>query len=106
MKKIKIRFSFRSKTQLPLFMITKEWYDDNGEIEFAKVLFEIQGSKMRKIMKEPKNYCTRSINCAKCKRAKKGHWSNGLFFCYCKKGELLDPRNEKHYENCPYMRER
>ena len=53
-KKTKIRFSFKSKTQLPLFMIIKEYYDEHGEIEFAKVLFEIQGRKCRKAMKELK----------------------------------------------------
>lgn len=50
-EKTKIRFGFRSKYQLPLFMIIKEYYDINGELYFAKVLFEIKGSKMRREMK-------------------------------------------------------
>jgi hypothetical protein len=49
--KTKIIFSFKSKKQMPLFMIIKEYYDDNGNIEFAKVLFEIKGKKMRELEK-------------------------------------------------------
>lgn len=44
-KKTGIIFSFRGKGQLPLFMIIKEYFDKNGEVEFAKVLFEIEGRK-------------------------------------------------------------
>lgn len=40
-KKTGITFSFRSKYQIPLFMVIKEYYDENGEVEFAEVLFEI-----------------------------------------------------------------
>lgn len=40
-RKTGITFSFRSEYQLPLFMIIKEYYDENREVEFAKVLFEI-----------------------------------------------------------------
>lgn len=38
--KTKIRFGFKSKYQLPFFMMWKEFYDDTGEIEFAAVLFK------------------------------------------------------------------
>ncbi|MCI9015949.1 MAG: hypothetical protein HFJ53_02115 [Clostridia bacterium] len=44
-KKTGIIFSFRGKGQLPLFMIIKEYFDENGEVDFAKVLFEIEGRK-------------------------------------------------------------
>lgn len=50
-EKIGIIFSFRGKGQLPLFMIIKEYFDKNGEVEFAKALFEIEGRKCRKILK-------------------------------------------------------
>ncbi len=36
--KTKIRFGFRSKRQLPLFMIWKEYWEC-GEVTFASVLF-------------------------------------------------------------------
>lgn len=49
--KTRIRFGFKGKNQLPLFMIIKEYYDDNGDIEFAKVLFQIKGRAMRKLEK-------------------------------------------------------
>lgn len=57
MKKIKrtrITFDIRTKKkkQLPLFMIIKEYYDENGNIEFAKVLFEIKGRKCRNLYKK------------------------------------------------------
>ena len=55
---------------------------------------------------ELKNFCTMSINCANCKRAKKGKWNKGLYFCICKKGELLDGNNQEHYENCPYYKQK
>lgn len=51
-KKTGIIFSFRGKGQLPLFMIIKEYFDKNGEVEFAKVLFEIEGRKCKKAYKE------------------------------------------------------
>lgn len=50
--KTRIRFSFKGKNQLPLFMVIKEYYDDNGDLEFAKVLFEIKGREMRKLEKK------------------------------------------------------
>lgn len=40
MKTTKIKFSFRGKNQLPLFMVTKEYYTNN-EITYVKVLFMI-----------------------------------------------------------------
>lgn len=46
-EKIGIIFSFRGKGQLPLFMIIKEYFNDNGQIEFAEVLFEIKGKKYK-----------------------------------------------------------
>lgn len=49
--KTRITFGFKSKTQMPLFMVIKEYYDDDGNIEFAKVLFEIKGKKMRELEK-------------------------------------------------------
>lgn len=39
-EKTKIRFGFKSKTQSPLFMVWRE-YIENGEVTFAKVLFQI-----------------------------------------------------------------
>lgn len=47
-----IIFSFRSKRQLALFHIIKEYYDENGEVEYAEILFEIKGRKCRKILKK------------------------------------------------------
>ena len=35
-------------------MVIKEYYDDDGNIEFAKVLFEIKGKKMRELEKRIK----------------------------------------------------
>lgn len=49
--KTRITFGFKSKTQMPLFMVIKEYYDDNGNIEFAKILFQIKGKKMRELEK-------------------------------------------------------
>ena len=54
--KTRIIFGFKSKRQMPLFMVIKEYYDDNGNIEFAKVLFEIKGRKMRKLEKKLPTY--------------------------------------------------
>lgn len=34
----KIKFGFKSKNQLPLFMVWREWWE-NGEVVFADVLF-------------------------------------------------------------------
>ena len=47
-----IIFSFRGKGQMPLFMITKEYFDRNGAIEFAEILFEIKGRKCKKEMRK------------------------------------------------------
>lgn len=49
--KTRITFGFKLKNQLPLFMVIKEYYDDDGNIEYAKVLFEIKGKKMRELEK-------------------------------------------------------
>lgn len=46
-KKIGIIFGFKGKNQLPLFMIIKEYFDENGEVDFAKVLFEIEGKNCK-----------------------------------------------------------
>lgn len=52
-RRTRITFDFRTKRkkQLPLFMVIKEYYDEQGHIEFAKVLFEIKGRKYRKLCK-------------------------------------------------------
>ncbi len=44
----KLRFGFRSKRQLPLFMVWREYFDDNGEVEFASVEFIIRGYALAK----------------------------------------------------------
>ena len=44
-------FSFKSEKQMPLFMISKEYYV-NGELDFAKILFEIKGRDCRKKIKK------------------------------------------------------
>ncbi len=51
-QRTRIEFSFKGENQLPLFMVIKIWYDENGEVEFAKVLFQIKGREYRKILKE------------------------------------------------------
>lgn len=51
-EKTGIIFSFRGKGQLPLFMIIKEYFDENGEVDFAKVLFEIEGKKCKEEYKK------------------------------------------------------
>ena len=51
-KKTGIIFGFRGKNQLPLFMIIKEYFDENGEVDFAKVLFEIEGKKCKEEYKK------------------------------------------------------
>jgi hypothetical protein len=35
----KVKFGFKSKTQLPLLMVWREWYDENGDVCDACVLF-------------------------------------------------------------------
>lgn len=53
-KRTRIIFELRTKgkKQLPLFMVIKEYYDEQGYIEFAEVLFEIKGRKYRKLLKK------------------------------------------------------
>lgn len=34
-----IRFGFRSRAQLPLFMVWREYRDDNGNVNHATVIF-------------------------------------------------------------------
>ncbi|MCX4303797.1 MAG: hypothetical protein OSJ66_07325 [Clostridia bacterium] len=42
-EKTKIRISFKSKNQTPLFMIIREYYNKRtNEITFAEILFEIE----------------------------------------------------------------
>lgn len=42
-EKTKIRISFRSKNQMSLFMIIREYYNKRtNEITFAEILFEIE----------------------------------------------------------------
>lgn len=35
----KVRWGFKSKKQLPLFMVWREFYDKRGDVEYASVLF-------------------------------------------------------------------
>jgi hypothetical protein len=35
----KVRWGFKSKKQLHLFMVWREFYDELGDVEFATVLF-------------------------------------------------------------------
>ena len=83
--KTRITFSFRSKNQIPLFMVIKEYYDDDGNIEFAKVLFEIKGKKMRELKKRLKEPISRNClegyltkQCATC-----NYWKNDRDSCGC-----------------------
>jgi len=39
--KSKVRIGFRSKTQMPLLLIWREYYNDDGKVEYAKVIFVI-----------------------------------------------------------------
>ncbi len=42
-EKTKIRISFKSKYQTPLFMIVREYYDKRtNEVTYAEILFEIE----------------------------------------------------------------
>lgn len=42
-EKTKIRISFKSKNQIPLLMIIREYYNKTtNEIVFAEILFEIE----------------------------------------------------------------
>lgn len=50
--RITIDFRTKGKKQLPFLMVIKEYYDEEGQIEFAKVLFEIKGRKYRKLLKK------------------------------------------------------
>lgn len=47
MGKTRIRISFKSKNQAPLFMIVREYYND-GMVFYAEVLFEVWGYKASK----------------------------------------------------------
>jgi len=40
MAKTGIKISFESKKQTPYFMIVKEYYDDNGVVEHAEVIYQ------------------------------------------------------------------
>jgi hypothetical protein len=40
----RIRFGFRGKNQLPLFMLWREYLDETGEVFYAAVIFEVVGS--------------------------------------------------------------
>lgn len=85
--KTRITFGFKSKTQMPLFMVIKEYYDDDGNIEFAKVLFQIKGRKMRKLEKMLKTPIKTSRNCLEgylteqCANCK--YWKNDADACGC-----------------------
>ena len=50
MKTSKIRFSFKSKNQAPLFMIIREYYE-HKELVYAEPIFELWGYKERKQFK-------------------------------------------------------
>ena len=42
-KKTRISISFKSKNQIPLLMVVREYYDKRtNEIVFAEILFEIE----------------------------------------------------------------
>lgn len=47
-KKTGIIFGFRGKNQLPLFMIIKEYFDENGEVDFAPELYK----ELRQLLEE------------------------------------------------------
>lgn len=54
-ERTKLVFSLRGMkgvNQLPLFMLIKEYYDKNNEIVWAKVLFEIEGWKYKKMKRK------------------------------------------------------
>lgn len=36
----RIRFGFKGRKQLPLFMVWREYLDDEGEVYHGKVLFD------------------------------------------------------------------
>jgi hypothetical protein len=40
MARVVRRYGFKGKTQLPLFMIWEEELDDDGEIIYARVIFD------------------------------------------------------------------
>lgn len=50
--KTRIEFGFKSKNQVALFCIMKIYYDENGDIYFGKILFEIKGKEYRQMEKE------------------------------------------------------
>ena len=51
MKNTRYNIGFRGKNQLSLFEIVKEYYINN-ELDFAKVIFQIKGSRFKKRMKK------------------------------------------------------
>ena len=49
-EKTKIRISFRSKNQISLFMIIREYYNKRtNEITFAEILFEIEQKRWKNV---------------------------------------------------------
>ena len=44
-------FSFKSKNQLALFEISKEYYNDD-QMDFAKIIFQIKGREFKRKTKE------------------------------------------------------
>ena len=56
MKNTKIKISFKGKNQLPELMIIKEFYV-NGELDFAKVLFQIWINEKK---------CNKKLVCCRC----------------------------------------
>jgi cell fate regulator YaaT (PSP1 superfamily) len=50
-KKTSYVFSFKSKGQLALFEIVKEYYV-NSRLEFAKIIFQIKGKEYKRIVNQ------------------------------------------------------
>ena len=44
-----VHFSWRSKTQLPLFMVWRQYYDDNGAVCDGRVLFSLDDRTLPKL---------------------------------------------------------
>lgn len=53
MKTTKIRFGLRSKNQVPLFMLWREYYI-GGEMDFAEVIFSFGYPKMYREFRKKK----------------------------------------------------
>lgn len=51
MESTRIKISFKGKNQLPLLMVTKEYYQSK-ELIFAKVLFQIDGKEMKELKRK------------------------------------------------------